>query len=55
VIFQAQKVSKETDVQYLWEVKKEGIDTILNTVSGTRMEYVFGDTGRYFVSLTSVK
>lgn len=29
VVFQAQKVSKETDVQYLWEIKKSGKDTVL--------------------------
>ena len=55
VVFQAQKVSKETDVTYLWEVRKSGKDTVLYSFSGTRLEYVFNDTGRYFVSLTSIK
>jgi len=33
VVFQAQKVSKEADVQYLWEVKKSGQDTALYSFS----------------------
>jgi hypothetical protein len=29
MVFQAKKTSGEDDVKYVWEVKKQGIDTVL--------------------------
>lgn len=55
VVFQAKKTSKEDDVSYLWEVKKQGIETVIHTFSGTRLEYTFLDTGKFFITLTSIK